>query len=117
MVDKKELIRHYKQNPQPMGIFQIRNISSGKVYVVGAKDLHAKINRMKFQLKSGIHFCKELQDDYNRAGEGDFAFEVLDYLKPREDPTIDYADELKLLEEMWLEKLQPYGDKGYHRRK
>jgi hypothetical protein len=29
----------------------------------------------------------------------------------------DNVKDLKLLEEMWLEKLQPFGEKGYNRRR
>jgi len=30
---------------------------------------------------------------------------------------MDYADDLKMLEEMWIEKLQPFDERGYHKRK
>ena len=57
---------------------------------------------------------KEMQRDFNDVGEAGFAFEVLDYLAPKEDIGHDYMEELKILENMWLEKLMPYGDKGYN---
>ena len=53
-----------------------------------------------------------MQQEYNEAGEEGFPFEILDYLKPKDDLNYDYTKELKLLEEMWLEKLQPYKKKG-----
>ena len=34
-----------------------------------------------------------------------------------EDPLYDYKEDLKTLEELWLEKLQPYDEKGYNQRK
>ncbi len=33
---RKELIRQYKDNPPPAGVFQIRNLINGKVYVSSA---------------------------------------------------------------------------------
>ena len=38
-------------------------------------------------------------------GEQSFVIEVIDELKPVDDPAHDYRDDLKALEAMWLEKL------------
>jgi group I intron endonuclease len=118
-MDKKELIKQYKQTVQPMGIYQVKNIKNGRVFIGSAKDLRGRINSNRFQLKTGAHFNKELQNDFNETSEENFSFEILDYLKPNEDAGagFDYTEELKVLEEMWLEKLQPYGEKGYNTRK
>ena len=35
-------------------------------------------------------------------------------LKPVDDPARDYRDDLKALEAMWMEKLKPFGERGYH---
>ncbi len=35
-------------------------------------------------------------------------------LKPGDDPAYDHRDDLKALETMWLEKLKPVGERGYH---
>jgi group I intron endonuclease len=112
-MNKNELKRQYKQTLREMGVFQIRNKANGKILIGSAKDLNGKINSNKFQLKTGRHYNQALQKDYNQYGENNFSFEVLDYLKPTENQK-DYSDELKLLEEMWLNKLKPYEDKGYH---
>jgi hypothetical protein len=117
MTDKKELIRRYKQTIPQMGIFQIKNKTNGKLFIGKARDVNGIINSNKFQLKIGRHFNKELQADYNRLGEAGFDFEVLDFLKPKDDPNYDYSEDLRILEEMWLDKLQPFEDKGYHSNK
>ena len=116
-MNKKELINQYKQTIQPMGIYQIKNKKNGKIYVGSAKNLQGKLNSNKFQLKNGLHFIKEMQNDYNEIGEELFSFDILDYLKPKEDLNYDYTKELKILEEMWLAKLQPYNEKGYNTKK
>ncbi len=117
MLNKKELIKRYKQTIIAMGIYQIKNTMNGKIFIGSAKDLHGIINSNKFQLKNGSHFNKEMQNDYNQFGEDKFVFEVLDYLKPKEDQNYNYSKELKVLEEMWLEKLLPYNEKGYNKRR
>ena len=113
-MNRKEMINKYKQTIQPMGIYQIKNMKNGKIYIERAKDLRGKINSSKFQLKNGLHPNKEMQRDFNEMGEESFSFDVLDYLKPKEDLNYDYTEELRLLKEMWLEKLQPYNEKGYN---
>jgi hypothetical protein len=117
MIDKREIIKQYKQNPPEMGIFQIKNKINGKILIGKAKNLMGILNRNKFQLKNGTHVIKELQDDFNKFGEENFIFEQLDSLKPKDDFKYDYTEDLELLEELWLEKLQPYNEKGYNLKK
>ncbi len=65
----------------------------------------------------GPFINKELQEAFTEYGEKNFLFETIDLLEPKEDPNYDYSDDLRLLEEMWLEKLQPYDEKGYNIKK
>jgi hypothetical protein len=116
-MNRKDLIEKYKQTIPPMGIYQIRNMVNGKVFVGSSLDLKGIINRSQFQLKNGLHVNREMQEDFSETGEAKFSFEVLDQLKPIEDPKGDYGEELKMLEEMWLEKLQPHDERGYNARK
>lgn len=112
--DKKRLKKNYQQNPRPMGVFVIRNNLTDKVFLEAGLDLHGIINRHKFQLKNSVHQNKSLQVDWNEFGSNNFAFEIVDELTPRNDPEFDYRAELDFLEKLWLEKLQPYGERGYN---
>ncbi len=116
MIDKKELKKKYKQTLPPMGIYQIRNLVNNKVFVNSGLNLTGKSNSYKFQLSSGLHFNSQLQKDFNQYGEDKFAFEILDTLEPQDDPSYNYEDDLKTLLELWIDKLQPYDDKGYNTR-
>ena len=116
-MNKKELIKQYKQTIQPMGVYQIKNKSNGKLFIGSAKNLSGKLNSHKFQLKNGLHINQEMQKDFNEIGEEGFSFDILDHLKPKEDLNYDYTEELKTLEAMWLEKLQPFNEKGYNKLK
>ncbi len=115
MVDKKEIKRRYKQKPPEMGVYRIINTASGKIYIGRAMELNGKLNSERFQLKGNMHMNKELQKDFNELGEEQFRFEVLDRLAAKNGPDHDYDLELKALEEMWLEKLQPFAQKGYNK--
>lgn len=117
MIDKKEIKRQYKETIQPMGIYQIRNLVNGKVFLGSSKNLKAKFNSYKFQLKQGTFINSLLQADYNNFGEESFTFEILDQLKPVEDLGYDYTKDLETLLELWIEKIQPFSDNGYHTKK
>jgi hypothetical protein len=117
MIDKKEIKKQYKMKPPDIGVYQVKNLESGKIYIGRALDLNGKINSEKFQLKNNLHMNKELQKDFNELGMEEFSFGVLDRLQAKEDPGYDYSADLRILEEMWLEKLQPFGPMGYHKEK
>jgi group I intron endonuclease len=114
LANKKELIKQYKQTIPVMGVYQIRNLVNGKIWVGSSKNLYGIGNRYKFQLNLGSHKNKILQEEYTRYGPDNFIFEIIDYLPVKEDRTYDYTKELKVLEELWLDKLQPYNEKGYN---
>ena len=116
-MDKKEIRRQYKETVQPMGVYQLRNTVNGKIFIASSKNLKAKENSFIFQTKLGAHVSSELQNDYNTFGADKFVFEILDYLEPKEGVNYDYTQDLSALEELWVEKLQPFGEKGYNRKK
>ncbi len=97
-----------------MGVFLIRNLVNDKIFVGSTMNLDAMFNRIRFQLYAGAHPTKSLEADWKQLGAGKFEFEVLEEVFPREDANYDYAADLETLEDLWLEKLQPYGDKGYN---
>ena len=117
MIDKAELKRKYKQTLTPMGIYIIKNLVNGKIFIGKSKNIPGRINRHKFDLERNAENIQDLQKDYNQFGLENFSFEILDQLEPKEDPTYNYTEDLTVLEELWLEKLQPFGDKGYNIKK
>lgn len=114
---KQELKKEYQQTHTPMGVFQIRNLTNEKIFVGSSLNLPGILNRHKFALGMGNHQNKALQADWQESGSDNFAFEILDELTPVSDPQHDYREDLAFLEEMWLEKLQPFGERGYNERK
>ena len=110
----KKLKEKYKLNPRPMGILLIRNNQTDKVFLIASVNLPGAINRHRFQLEHGGHPNKDLQADWKHLGTDAFAFEIVDELTPRADLKLDYRAELTSLEDLWLEKLQPFGDRGYN---
>ncbi|MGH9875669.1 MAG: GIY-YIG nuclease family protein [Pyrinomonadaceae bacterium] len=113
-VDKKQLKKNYQQTPRPVGVFLTRNNLNDKVFLVAGLNLKGLINRHKFQLAHGNHPNKKLQADWSELGSNNFAFEIVDELSPRAGDEVDYRAEVAFLEDLWLEKLQPFGERGYN---
>ena len=114
-MSRKEAIREYKKTIQPMGIVQVKNTKNNRVYLTSSANTPGTINSIRFQLKMGTFLpSPSLAQDWKELGEQSFVIEVLDVLKPVEDPARDYREDLKELEEMWMEKLKPFGEWGYH---
>ena len=114
--NKSELKKNYKETLRPMGVYQVQNLVSGKIFIGSNLNLQARINRHKFALKLNSDDIKALQEDYNKYGEENFSFEILDELKPKDDPDYNYKEDIKVLEQLWIEKLQPFDEKGYNKR-
>ncbi|MFZ7103250.1 MAG: DUF2087 domain-containing protein [Peptococcaceae bacterium] len=112
---KKELIRQYKETKPEAGVYQIRNTKNRKVFVTGTPNLKT-INGKLMTLRGGGHYNKELQKEWQEFGEEAFVFEILEVLEEPEEGFFDRKEELKKLEEKWLEKLQPFGERGYHKK-
>ena len=114
--NNKQLKQEYKQGIRPMGVFQIRNLVKEKIFLAAGIDLAGAINRHRFELGAGGHKNQQLQLDWNNQGADTFAFEILDQMNPAEDPRASRKD-LQTLEDMWLNKLKPYAERGYNERK
>jgi hypothetical protein len=114
-MDKKAKVREYKETPRPMGIYQVKNKANGKVLIGSSVNVSAILNRLKFELQMGN--CREvvLQEEWKQFGPEMFEFDVLELLKPADDPTCDRAEDLHTLEALWIERLAPFGEKGYNR--
>ncbi len=116
MERKKELKLQYREMKTEAGVYQIKNTQNGKVLVVGTPNLKT-MNGRTVELRRGGHYNRQLQEEWNRFGESAFIFEVLEVLKEKAESHFNQQEELKILEEKWLEKLKPYGERGYHQPK
>jgi group I intron endonuclease len=114
MKTRKEIHREYKERVKPSGVFQIKNLVNGKIYLGSSLNLEGPLNKHRFLLKINGHPSKELQQDWNEMGPDQFTFEIVETVQISDHPNFNLKDELTLLEEIWLEKLQPFGERGYN---
>jgi hypothetical protein len=114
MKSKQEIKREYRERQKPAGVFMIKNTVNGKVLLGSSFNLEGPLNSHKFMLSIGKHRNEILQKEWDEYGADKFIFEILDVVKVKEDPNFNLSDELTLLEEICLEKLQPFGEHGYN---
>ena len=113
-MNRKSLIRAYKETPRPMGVYRIHNTRDDRSLVGRSVDLPAILNRERVALRCGSHPNAALQRDWATLGPDAFVFEVLDTLEaPEGQPDYDPTDDLRVLEEMWVDRLQAVGERGY----
>ena len=113
MNKRKELIEAYKQIKTYMGAVQIKNNTNGKIFIDSYPNLKNKWFTLQMQLDMGRFANAQLQKDWKEFGSGAFTYEILE--QKETDKVTDIRWEVKQIIKPWLEKLQPYGDKGYNK--
>jgi hypothetical protein len=114
MLDKKAIKKQYKESLPPMGVYQFKNLKTGKIFIGSGTNLPGKKNAIEFQLKMGSHMNRSLQEDYKMLGVENFMFETLDELDPNEGIDYDYSGDLAALLELWADKQGLYSDNCYN---
>jgi len=111
---RRALKQAARQQAPEAGVFQILCKANGRIYLCGSRNLAGERNSRLFQLRMGkVVFSRELQQDLERYGAESFEFSVLATLAPP-GPGEDVERTLAALELHWLEKLQPFGERGYN---
>jgi hypothetical protein len=110
---RKELQQRYMQMKTYMGVYQITNTVNGKIFIATCPNLKNRWVTLRLQLDMGRHANSQLQKDWNELGEESFTYEVIEEKEVGEDT--DTRWELRQMGKAWLEKLQPYGDRGYNK--
>lgn len=114
MANNKQLKDEYRQKKFKVGVFQVRNTVNGKILISSSINLDAICNRIKVERKFGGHRNASLQHEWKEFGEDNFRFEILSEIGQKDGDNTDYNKEAKKLEEMFIEELQPFGEKGYN---
>lgn len=108
------LLNYNSQSLKP-GIYEIKNILSGKSYIGSAKEFKERWGSHASSLKTGKHQCKHLRNSFNRyiveQKNDDFIeFHVLEIM---ENST---KEERLIREEFWINKFKTDGTELYNSR-
>lgn len=113
MTDRKALKRQYLETKTRAGVYAIRNRITGRALVAGSTNVQGTLNRHHFELRYGQHRNAKLVQDWVEHGESSFLFDVLDMVKPSQDPAFDAAQELEMLVSLWRQEIPCVGEHGY----
>lgn len=91
--------------PAAPGIYKITCTSNKRFYIGSAVNLRYRKNRHFSMLRQNIHHNLHLQHAWSKYGEQAFTFEVLELVLPMS---------LTAREQYWLNKLKPFGKKGFN---
>ena len=116
MINKKELIKEYKNQKQPAGRFAVKNKPENKMFIGNSLNLPAKIRGITFELEMGSHAFSNLAGDYKRLGKGQFEISILDEIEIKDETEKELKKELETLEEMWVENLRAEGVTFYNKK-
>ncbi|KAA9021769.1 GIY-YIG nuclease family protein [Niallia endozanthoxylica] len=113
---KKALKQMFKETPVEAVVYQIKNLVNNKMFIGSTRNVKT-LNGVKFQLETGTHSNKKLQEEWKHYGQDTFTVEVLETLKKNDDPYYNEKEALADLEIKWLNQLQPYEERGYNKQK
>lgn len=85
--------------PHLPGIYQIKCISNGKIYIGSAIDMHERCEHHRSSLRRKNHRNAHLQAAWNKHGEENFEFAVLELTE---------SSNLLQLEQNWLDQTQSF---------
>jgi len=93
--------------PKVPSIYQIRHVSSGRVYVGSAVNTRQRWHSHRSDLRLGRHSSRHLQSAWNKYGEAAFVFEVI-------EPVL-FVEDLIAREQYWIDRLKAADERhGYN---
>lgn len=91
--------------PTTSGIYKITCTANKRFYIGSSSNLSARKGHHWSALKRNQHHNPHIQRAWNKYGEQSFTFEVLELVLPMS---------LEAREQYWLNKLKPFGRKGFN---
>lgn len=100
------MARLRKRLPPTPGIYLVKNKQNGKVYVGSAVNMCVRNSSHVTKLNKGGHINAHLQNAWNKYGESEFEWSVLEDVEYTEDKT-EMKRRLLDREQYWIDKLNP----------
>lgn len=109
MSGRKALLREYKERKVEAGIYAVRCVVSGEVWVGATPDLSTRQNGVWFSLRQGSHRERGLQAAWNAHGVDAFVFERVEAVDVEGLDRFGRDSRLKDRREHWIETLNAKG--------
>lgn len=81
--------------PRSSGVYQILCVPTGKIYIGSTVNLRARWDMHRWRLRRGNHVNLHLQQAWDKYGEANFVFSVLEFVK---------KSDLLSTEQVWIDK-------------
>lgn len=101
---------NHNGNSLKSGIYQIRNLLNGRVYIGSSKEFKSRYRHHLTSLKRGTHHSKFLQNDFDKCGSEAFVFEVLEVV-------IGSLEEIRSIEQQYIDAKLNQWNECYNSRK
>jgi hypothetical protein len=75
---RRQIADEFKERKVPRGIFAVRCVPTGDVWIGSSPNLAAVRNSLWFQLRGGLHRNAPLQEAWKQHGETSFSLDVLE---------------------------------------
>jgi hypothetical protein len=100
-MNRKEIIKEYKEKKQTGAVYKITNTVNGKYLIDHSPNLRSVHSHFQFALNVGNAFDLKLKKDWKEFGGEAFKLEILEELEQREDQSqAEFMEELKTLEQL-----------------
>lgn len=76
---------NYNGYSKSSGVYQIRNLNNGRVYIGSAKCFQVRYSQHVKSLEKGTHHNKHLQSAFNKQGAEAFVFEILEVVEGEQE--------------------------------
>jgi hypothetical protein len=103
-IDRKAAIAAFRERKPVSGIYAVRCLPAGQVWLGQAKDMTSVQNRHWFALRVGSHTNRVMQTAWASHGEASFSLDVLEILAD-EDNSIALASQLRDALKRWRTEL------------
>lgn len=106
-LSKKELKEHYKNRNVVGGVYCIKCNENGRTWLKSTKDLEGQKNRFQFFVSTNTCPEPSMLTEWKQYGANSFSLVILEELKKGDTQSErEFADDISVLLEMWLEKQQ-----------
>jgi hypothetical protein len=102
---KKEIARAYAERNRTQGVFAVRCVLSGEVWISSTRNLDTQKNSVWFALRMGGHPNKAVQAAWNTHGEAAFTYEIVEELSDEDLTPMGFRDLMRVRERDWREVL------------
>ena len=102
---RRQAVRDFKERKVLRGVFAVRCIPTGEVWVSASRNLDQQQNAIWFGLKNGGYINRAVQAAWTAHGEAAFAFEVLETFDDEAMGDLARADLSKARAAYWRDKL------------